>query len=284
MPRKKLNAKHTPYKQTTAPPVSWSRGDRVMEEAPLPDPTPVPGFNKRKYQTKGERELEKIENAYLDNQYIIQRYNYDTFDSRPEPQILTRTRGPKHRYSEEHGWTVHDESANPDPNQYIYKRLRYEQDLAPGADGQLAGQPMATQDTTFPGDDRGGLPLDADLNNILNQNDVELLKTQKHTFLLPALDETPKTCEANCAEINKIKREQCAILRKRVLLWLKKNNCPSSVKPTQKKERNNNNNNSFYDATSGRTVYTNFDENGAAQYSFNRNGPWQNKDEFFLSR
>lgn len=67
-------------------------------------------------------------------------------------------------------------------------------------------------------------------------NDVAPLSNKDIAIVLPALDEVPKSCESNCADIARIKREQCAVLRKRVGLWLKKNNCPSNLGPAGKKK------------------------------------------------
>jgi hypothetical protein len=200
----------------------------------------------------------------------------------PKPSPEEQQEGRGHRNSDNE-YTIHDDGgfATNNLNQFFHKRLRNEQDLAPGPDGRLMGQPVPSEDTAL--DSTGGVPLDADLNNILNQNDVELLKNQKHTFLLPTLDEKPKTCEDNCKEINKIKREQCNILRKRVKKWLKENNCPTDVKPSTKKGHSNNEGvSAFYDAREG-WVYTKLDENGGALYSRNRNGPWLNKDDWLTT-
>lgn len=96
----------------------------------------------------------------------------------------------------------------------------------------LAKQLIGTSDT---GEAKDGLnrgaPVDTDQNRVLNYQDVTALNDKPINLVLPLLDEVPQTCNAACADQERIRREQCTILRKRVAMWLRKNNCPSTLGP-----------------------------------------------------
>ena len=54
---------------------------------------------------------------------------------------------------------------------------------------------------------------------------------------VPKYRATPMTCGDKCAEQDRLARQHCDMIRKRVAQWMKDSGCPSSVKGMKRRKR-----------------------------------------------